>query len=107
MKIPWTVTFHDAARNEIADLPLDLQTRLERLFALVEESGFDRLPPKATKHLDDDLWEFRVKGRDGIGRAIYVTRTGRRLVVVLVFAKKTQKTPPRAIRLARRRAEEM
>jgi phage-related protein len=50
---------------------------------------------------------MRLRGRDGIARAIYVTATGRRLVVLRVFAKKTQKTPPREIALALKRADEV
>ena len=46
-------------------------------------------------------------GRDGISRAIYVTASGRRVVVVRVFIKKTQKTPPRELELARQRAKEV
>ena len=34
-----------------------------------------------------------MKGRDGIARAVYVTATGARVVVVRVFGKKTQRTP--------------
>ncbi len=48
-----------------------------------------------------------MKGRDGIARAAYVTATGRRVVVVHVFAKKTQKTPRREIDMALRRAREV
>jgi phage-related protein len=59
------------------------------------------------KHLDDELWEIWMSGRDGISRAIYVTASGRRVIVLRVFVKKTQKTPPREIRLARRRAKEI
>jgi phage-related protein len=44
---------------------------------------------------------------DGISRAIYVTATGRRVVVVRVFIKKTQKTPPSELRIARQRAKEV
>ncbi len=45
-----------------------------------------------------------MTGRDGISRAIYVTARGQRVVVVRVFIKKTQKTPPGEIRLALDRA---
>jgi phage-related protein len=48
-----------------------------------------------------------MTGRDGIARAIYVTATGRRVVVVRVFIKKTQKTPKHELELARRRALEV
>ena len=56
------------------------------------------------KHLEDRLWEMRLKGRSGIARAIYVTAIGRRVAVLRVFAKKTQKTPRRELELARQRA---
>ncbi len=45
-------------------------------------------------------------GRDGIARALYVVIRARRVVVVRVFIKKTQKTPRREIDLALQRAKE-
>jgi phage-related protein len=50
---------------------------------------------------------MRLTGRDGIGRAIYVTAVGRRVVVVLAFVKKTQQTPQAVLALAERRAKEV
>jgi phage-related protein len=50
---------------------------------------------------------MRMKGRDGISRAIYVTATNCRVVVVRVFVKRTQKTPRREIDLALERAREV
>lgn len=38
-----------------------------------------------------------MKGRDGISRAVSATAKGRRVVVVRVFVKKTQRTPRREI----------
>ena len=49
---------------------------------------------------------MRLKGKDGISRAIYVTAKGRRVVVVRAFLKKTQKTPRREIDIALQRAKE-
>jgi len=48
-----------------------------------------------------------MKGRDGISRAIYVTASGRRVIVVRVFIKKTPKTPRRELDLAFERAREV
>jgi phage-related protein len=48
-----------------------------------------------------------MKGRDGISRAVYVTAKGRRVVVVRVFVKKTQKTPRHEIEIALQRAKEV
>ncbi|HMA91519.1 MAG TPA: type II toxin-antitoxin system RelE/ParE family toxin [Polyangiaceae bacterium] len=44
-----------------------------------------------------------MKGKDGIARAIYVTAIAQRVVVVHAFAKKSQRTPQRALDIARTR----
>ncbi|NJO38064.1 MAG: hypothetical protein HC871_11200 [Rhizobiales bacterium] len=49
----------------------------------------------------------RLTGRAGIARAIYVTAIGRRVVIVRVFVKKTQRTPRHELKIARQRAEEV
>jgi phage-related protein len=59
------------------------------------------------KHLEDKLWEMRMKGKDGIARAIYVTAKGERVVVVHAFVKKAQRTPAGALAIARERAKEV
>jgi phage-related protein len=59
------------------------------------------------KHLQGKLWEMRLRGQDGIARALYVTAKGRRVVVLRVFTKKTPKTPPSEIKLALKRAKEV
>lgn len=103
----WTISFHEAAQAEADAQPVDIRARLERLTALITEHGPDKLPPRAVKHLKAELWELRLKGKDTIARAFYVTRTGQRLIIVRIFTKKTQKTPPREIKLAFSRAEEV
>jgi len=47
------------------------------------------------------------KGKGGIARAIYVTASGERVVVVHAFTKKAQKTPARALETARVRVKEV
>jgi len=59
------------------------------------------------KHLEGKLWEMRMKGKDGIARSLYVTATGRRVVVLRTFEKKSQKSPRREIKLALERAKEL
>jgi phage-related protein len=104
----WTVETHNAAVDaEIAALPKDLRARLVRVANLIEAMGLEHLPHDTVKHLEGKLWEIRVKGRCGIARAIYVTATGRRVVIVRVFVKKTQKTPNKELELARARAKEI
>jgi phage-related protein len=47
---------------------------------------------------------MRLIGSDGIARIIYVTASGRRIVLLHAFVKKSQKTPARALEIARGRA---
>lgn len=104
----WTFqTLNALVDEEILALPEDMQARLLRLADVIERSGLQALPRDCVKHLEDKLWELRVTGRGGIARAIYVTAAGRRVVVVRVFVKKTQRTPPRELEIARQRAKEV
>lgn len=92
---------------EIGALPADMRARLARFAELIEQIGFEALPRNGVKHLEGRLWELRMTGRDGISRAIYVTAHGMRVVILRVFVKKTQKTPPRELALARQRAKDV
>ena len=103
----WTVAFHPAARIELVDLPVGLKGRMVRLIEVVERHGLEQLREPHVKHLDGKLWELRVSSAEGIARGIYVTQVGRQVVVLHVFVKKSQKTPARALTLARNRMEDL
>ncbi|HXE88229.1 MAG TPA: type II toxin-antitoxin system RelE/ParE family toxin [Hyphomicrobiaceae bacterium] len=102
----WAVsTLNNVVDAEIEALPADMRARLVRSSEIIEEHGLDALPRDAVDHLEDKLRELRLKGKSGISRAIYVTASGRRVVIVRVFVKKTQRTPKRELKLARERAK--
>lgn len=104
----WTVeTLGEIVDREIEALPNDMRARLIRFSMLIEHHGLPALPANAVKHLEGKLWELRMTGRDGIARAIYVAATGKRVVIVRAFVKKTQKTPGHELELARQRAKEV
>lgn len=84
-----------------------MQARFLRFGDIIAQAGLEALPRDAVRHLEGKLWELRMIGRDGISRAPYATAVGRRVVVVRVFIKKTQKTPPRELEIARQRAKEI
>jgi phage-related protein len=88
-------------------LPADMRARFRRIVELIQGYGLERVHEPHVEHLEGPLWEMRMKGRDGISRAIYLTASRRRVVVIRVFVKKTQKTPRREIDLALKRAEEI
>jgi phage-related protein len=94
-------------RTEIAALPEDIRVRLAHIMEMMVALGPERMRAPHVKPLHDKLWEMRMSGQDGIARAIYITARGRRIVILHAFVKKTQKTPPQAIRLALKRAKEL
>jgi phage-related protein len=104
----WVVEFlNDEVRLALNELPVDIRASFERIVHMIESHGLELMREPYVKHLEGPVWEMRMKGKDGIARAAYVTATGRRVVVVHVFSKKTQKTPRREIELALRRTKEV
>jgi phage-related protein len=104
----WIVELlNDRVREELEALPVDMKARFRRIVELIQTYALEEVNEPHVRHLEGPLWEMRMKGRDGTSRAIYVTARGRRVVVVRVFAKKTQKTPRRELDLARERTKEV
>ena len=106
--VTWSFVFLNAeVKGELDALPADIRASFERIIRLVQAFGLERVHEPYIKHIEGRIWEMRLRGRDGIARALYVTATGRRVVILRVFTKKTQKTPRREIELARQRAKEV
>lgn len=106
--LKWSVGFlNDDVQDELEALPQSFIASFLRISELIEVKGLQDVREPYVKHLEGPLWEIRLKGRDGIARAAYVTVHERRVVVVRVFVKKTQKTPRREIDLALKRAKEI
>ncbi|MEP3438601.1 MAG: type II toxin-antitoxin system RelE/ParE family toxin [Hoeflea sp.] len=104
----WIVETLDASVDaELSSLPADQIAKFIRIGELIETLGLEHIREPHVKHLEGPLWEIRMKGRDGISRALYVVARPKRVVVVRVFAKKTRKTPRREIELALKRAEDV
>jgi phage-related protein len=101
----WTVeVLNEEVAAEIDAWPRELRAALTRIVDRVESLGLERIGEPHVRHLDGKLWEMRPSGKRTEGRALYVTATGRRVVIVLAFVKKTRKTPDRFIKLALDRA---
>jgi phage-related protein len=104
----WSVEFVNAtAEAEVAALPPDMNARFLRIGDMIVAVGLEKMREPYVKHLTGKLWEMRMTGRDGIARSIYVAASGRRVVVLRTFVKKTRRTPPREIALALTRLKEV
>ncbi len=104
----WTVEFLDeSVQAELNAMPADIRAAFARIADLIGSQGLERVREPYVKHLQGPVWEMRMRGKDGIARAAYVTATGKRVVVVHVFGKKTPKTPRHELEIALRRAKEV
>ena len=98
--------FHERVLEEIESWPVDILADYARLLELLAEHGPNlRLPH--SRALGDGLFELRPRGRAGIGRAFYCFVIGKRVVIVHAFVKKTQQTPDKELKVARKRAKEL
>lgn len=106
-EMDWSVEILGSAEAEMDALPPGLQARLTRLMEMVECIGLEAMREPHVKHIDGKLWELRAKAPEGIARGLYVAVTGRRIVILHVFVKKSQRTPRNALALAYRRMNEV
>jgi phage-related protein len=60
-----------------------------------------------TKAMKEGLFELRMKSKEGISRVLYCTLINKRIVMLHSFRKKTQKTPPKDLKLAISRMKEV
>ena len=104
----WTIEFvNRSAEDEIEALPADMIASFLRIGNLIKARGLLEVHEPYVKHLEDKLWEMRLKGEDGIARSIYVAASGKRVVVLRTFIKKTDAIPRREIKLAYKRMKEI
>jgi phage-related protein len=105
--VAWTVTFYSSAvEAEILALPAGFVARFVRYAERMEVYG-PGLGMPHTRAMGDGLFELRLKAAEGIARVFYCTLVARRIVILHQFVKKTEKTPPRELEVARRRLKEV
>jgi phage-related protein len=98
--------FHERVLEEVESWPVDVLADYARLVELLIEHGPSlRLPH--SRAFGDGLFELRPKGRSGIGRASYCFMLGKQVIVLHVFIKKTNQTPDKELKLARKRLKEL
>lgn len=98
--------FHERVLAEVESWPIDVLADYARLIELLAVHGpMLRLPH--SRAMGDGLFELRPRGKSGIGRAFYCFIADRRIIIVHVFIKKTQQTPDKELKIARKRAKEV
>ena len=108
----WDVAFYTNQDDDtpVQDFLFSLSEKEQSKFftylQLLIERG-NTLPSQYARHLDGDLWELRPEFGGTEFRYFYFTMVGRLIVFVHAIKKKSQKTKPRDLALARKRIEEL
>jgi phage-related protein len=103
----WAITYYsDSVQEGILALPAGLLARYLRYADKMEIYGPDLGMPH-TRAMGEGLFELRLKAAEGIARVFYCTMVGKRIIILHQFTKKTRKTPPKELALARRRMKEV
>jgi len=105
--MPWSIEYpFSDVEAFVFGLDPSLAAKYLRLADLMLEFGANLGMPH-TRAMSNGLFELRVKGREGIARVFYCTLSGRRIIMLHGFVKKSQKTPAKELRTARRRLLEV
>jgi len=103
----WEIEFFDSSvEDDILALPPKLQARMLKMLELIEKHGANLGSPH-TESMGDGIFEIRAKAKEGIARGLYCYLKGKRIVVLNVFVKKTNKTPKAEMLLAHKRKAEV
>ena len=100
------IYFSQEVQEDIMNLPVTLQSRYIGLTDRMIEYG----PNLGLPHTDafgGGLFELRLKGAEGIARVFFCTMIEQKIVMLLSFIKKTQKTPEKELKLAKQRMKEL
>ena len=98
-------TLNSKVDEELNSLEPSLKAKFLYICELLEDFGPNLVGTPHIKPLSNKLWDIRMRGKSGIARAIYLTLTGQRIMIVHAFIKKTQKTPQSAIHIALERSK--
>ncbi len=98
--------FHARVKEEIESWPDGILADYARLAELLIEFGPNLRMPHS-RAMGEGLFELRPRGPEGIGRALYCSVHRQRIVILHAFVKKTQETPEKELRIARKRLKEV
>ena len=102
----WRIIYHDERLQQaILGLPNGIMARFFHCTDRMQEHRPDLGMPH-TRAMRKGLFELRLKSNEGIGRVFFGVLENRRIVMLHLFMKKTEKTPHKEMDLALRRLKE-
>ncbi len=98
--------FNEKVEKAILKMPAGILARYLHLTDLMIEFG-PNLGMPHTRALKEKLFELRIKAKEGIGRVFFCTKIGKKIIILHSFIKKSQKTPEKELKIARKRLLEV
>jgi phage-related protein len=100
--------FHPKARDIIREFPEGVRVELGRAIFALQAGELLAMPlSRPLSIVAPGVSELRVKWQDNIYRVIYYLRSEQGILIFHAFIKRTQKTLPLEILLARKRLKEL
>jgi phage-related protein len=100
------LSFIDSSLDDLKAFPGDMQSEIGHQLDRVQQ-GLEPDDWKPFSTVGAGVREIRVKGTDGIYRAMYVAKFEESVYVLHCFQKKTQATSQPDVQLARKRFREL
>ncbi|MNL13954.1 hypothetical protein D3C87_1348770 [compost metagenome] len=102
------IVWHPKAKVTISSFPEDVRREIGYLLYLLQVgSGLTMPHSRPIKTVAQGVNELRVKGRDGIYRTFYFTKSDLGILVFHAFIKKTQATSGQDILIGKKRLHEL
>ena len=99
----WQINYYSEDVLKILEnWPVGIRAYYARLTERIKLYG-PNLGMPFTRSIGDGLFEIRAKGKEGIGRALFCTVVGNKIIILHAFIKKSQKTPHKELKIARQR----
>ena len=103
----WQILYYNEKLEEsILNLPDGLLARYLRLTDLMIEFG-PNLGLPHTKSIGKNLYELRIKSKEGISRIFFCLKIKNKIIMLHVFIKKSQRTPKTELEIAIKRMKEV
>ena len=100
----WSVEFLDeTVEAEFESFPAEVRAKTVQIINLIREFGLHNVGMPYTRPVQDKIWEIRALQ----GRSLYITASGKKILILRCFIKKSNKLPQKELKIAQKRAREV
>lgn len=103
----WEIEYYsDRVQRWVDDMPVGMKAYYARITERLIKFG-PNLGMPFTRTIEKNLFELRIKAKEGISRIFYCTIKQGKIVMLHGFIKKDRKTPKKELKTAKQRKKEV